>query len=144
MKGFIRTLLPASLVLCALVGSIPASASAQVRAHTMVRRTSMGARILCNDGMWGYANRGGCANHDGVAVRQPTYTTNPVYATNVLTPRASARARARANSHSAVAGGTYSNTVRLHATAKCNDGTYWHSTRHRGACDAHGGVARWF
>ena len=139
MKAFTRRLVPATLVLFALVGGISASASAQgAHGRRMVRHAAMGTRILCNDGMWGYANRGGCANHDGVAVRQPVYTTN------MGTPHASARARARANSHSAVAKGTYSNTIRLHATAKCNDGTYWHSTRRRGACDAHGGVATWF
>lgn len=140
MKGFIRAILPSALALCALAGS----ASAQTRAHAVVRHTSMGTRILCNDGTWGYANRGACANHDGVAVRQPTYATNPVYGTTVATPRASARARARANYHSAVATSNYYSTLRRRATAKCNDGTYYHSTRHRGACDAHGGVATWF
>lgn len=141
MKGFIRALLPAGLALCALAGT----ASAQTT-HAVVRHNSMGTRILCNDGTWGYANRGGCADHDGVAVRQPTYTTNPRYSTNTvaLTPRAAARARAAANYHSAVATSSYYSTIRRRATAKCNDGTYYHSTRHRGACDAHGGVATWF
>lgn len=142
MKGFIRALLPAGLALCALAGT----ASAQGRAHAIVRHTSMGTRILCNDGTWGYVNRGNCADHDGVAVRQPTYTTNPRYSTNdvVMTPRAAARARARANYHSAVVASNYYNTRRRHATAQCTDGTYYHSTRHRGACEAHGGVATWF
>jgi len=30
------------------------------------------------------------------------------------------------------------------ATAKCNDGTYWHSTAHAGACLHHHGVAKWY
>ncbi len=30
------------------------------------------------------------------------------------------------------------------ATAKCNDGTYWHSTAHSGACLHHHGVAEWY
>ena len=30
------------------------------------------------------------------------------------------------------------------ATAKCKDGTYWHSTAHSGACLHHHGVAKWY
>ena len=30
------------------------------------------------------------------------------------------------------------------ATAKCTDGTYWHSTAHSGACLHHHGVAEWY
>ena len=30
------------------------------------------------------------------------------------------------------------------ATAKCKDGTYWHSTAHSGACMHHHGVAEWY
>jgi len=30
------------------------------------------------------------------------------------------------------------------ATAKCQDGTYWHSTAHSGACMHHHGVAEWY
>ena len=30
------------------------------------------------------------------------------------------------------------------ATAKCQDGTYWHSTAHSGACLHHQGVAEWY
>jgi len=30
------------------------------------------------------------------------------------------------------------------ATAKCNDGTYWHSTAHSGACLHNHGVAEWY
>jgi hypothetical protein len=30
------------------------------------------------------------------------------------------------------------------ATAKCQDGTYWHSMSHSGACLHHHGVAKWY
>jgi hypothetical protein len=30
------------------------------------------------------------------------------------------------------------------ATAKCTDGTYWHSSAHSGACLHHHGVAEWY
>ena len=30
------------------------------------------------------------------------------------------------------------------ATAKCTDGTYWHSSAHSGACAGHHGVAEWY
>jgi hypothetical protein len=30
------------------------------------------------------------------------------------------------------------------ATAKCQDGTYWHSMSHSGACLHHHGVAEWY
>ena len=30
------------------------------------------------------------------------------------------------------------------ATAQCNDGSYSHSTVHKGACSHHGGVKQWF
>jgi len=135
MKPFIRRLLPASLVLCALAGSIPSTGSAQgAHGRRVVRHTVAGARVLCGDGSWGYANRGGCARHEGIAVRQPTYH---------VVPRASARARIRANAKSAVAGSGWANTVRARAIARCNDGTYWHSSSRRGACHAHGGVSTW-
>jgi len=141
MKSLIRTLLPASLVVCALLGGVSTSASAQgAHGRRIVHHTALGARVLCADGTWGYANRGGCADHDGVAVRQPTYNAN---INTGLTPRASARARVRANRHSAVARSVYSNTNPNRAIAKCNDGTYSHSATRRNACLSHGGVAAW-
>lgn len=166
MKGFIRTLLPASLVVCALIGSVSASASAQAahRGRPVVRHTAWGAKVLCADGTWDYANRGNCANHDGIAVRQPTYGTNTARPGPAPTPSpqpnppgaptpslrrahlppAPARARAGANYHSAVVRSGYSSGVRAHAIAQCSDGTYWHSTKRRGACAANGGVQTWF
>jgi len=30
------------------------------------------------------------------------------------------------------------------ASAKCGDGTYWHSSLHSGACSHHRGVAEWY
>lgn len=46
--------------------------------------------------------------------------------------RATPRAAAYANDHNPSG-----------ATAQCKDGTYSHSTTHRGACSHHGGVAKW-
>lgn len=102
--------------------------------QTVARRYSTTRRILCDDGVWGRWTSS-CVGHGGVAARQVTYK-GP-------TPRASARARARASTNSAVYRSTYANTNPTGAIARCNDGTYWHSTSRTSACYGHGGVARW-
>jgi hypothetical protein len=53
-------------------------------------------------------------------------------------PRAAMAPRAAAPSAAHV-----SNTDPTGATALCKDGTYSHSTSHRGACARHQGVAKW-
>ncbi len=102
------------------------------RRSSRVRRE----RVLCEDGTWSIRGRASCDSHGGLAARHQVTTTNPP-------PRASARARERASTQSAVYRSTYSNTNPTRAIARCNDGTYWHSTTRANACSGHGGVATW-
>lgn len=106
------------------------------KGNTTYRRTTTArARALCEDGTVVYRSSNTCANHGGLASNQGTYARYP---------SASARARARASSNSAVIRGIGANNVRSGAIALCNDGTYWHSTTRSNACYLHGGVARWY
>lgn len=104
-------------------------------ASTYHRTTTHRSRALCEDGTVVYRSTNTCAGHGGLAVRQGTYASYP---------RASARARERANANSAVIRGIGANNVRSGAIALCNDGTYWHATNRNNACYLHGGVARWY
>ncbi len=90
-------------------------------------------RVLCNDGVWVLRNRTSCSSHGGIASHQGDF------------PPASDRARERANENSAVlrGRGPWADNERRNAIARCNDGTYWHGSSRRGACDRHGGVAAW-
>ncbi len=153
MTSSIRSLCAAGLVLGACLVASPSTATAQGNSHkaqkqerkaekavvkanrqvaraAAVRRYSYSTRnhYLCNDGSWWSVST--CSGHDGLAARQ-------------YTPRASAMAIAHANANSAVAR-SYANRVRSNAIARCNDGTYWHSTTRTSACYRHGGVARWY
>lgn len=107
-------------------------------AKTVARRSSrvLRERVLCEDGTWSTAGRASCDSHGGLAARYTVTTKSPP-------PRASERARARASTRSAVYRSTLSNTDRTGAIARCNDGTYWHSTTRANACSGHGGVATW-
>jgi hypothetical protein len=100
---------------------------------TTRRTTTAYPRLLCEDGVWVTRSRG-CVGHGGIAYRQGPEGGYP---------NASARARARANENSAVIRGIGANNVRTNAIARCNDGTYWHSTTRNNACYLHGGVAVW-
>ncbi|MEO5588678.1 MAG: DUF3761 domain-containing protein [Gemmatimonadaceae bacterium] len=102
--------------------------------HTRRRATTGYARILCEDGVVVRRTTDACAGHGGVASRQGSYGKYPP---------ASDRARQRANSNSAVVRGIGANNTRTGAIARCSDGTYWHSSTRTGACNRHGGVARW-
>ena len=104
---------------------------------TYRRTTTYRSRALCEDGTVVYRSSNTCAGHGGLASRQGTYSTTRY-------PSASAVARARASSNSAVVRGIGANNVRSGSIARCNDGTYWHSTTRRNACYLHGGVARWY
>ncbi|MDO8501379.1 MAG: DUF3761 domain-containing protein [Gemmatimonadaceae bacterium] len=108
--------------------------NSQVARRSTRRRTTARARVLCEDGVWVYRTTAACANRGGLAARQGNYGTYPP---------ASARARERANENSAVVRGIGANNVRAGAIARCNDGTYWHSTMRTNACYRHGGVASW-
>lgn len=101
------------------------------------RTTTYRSRALCEDGAVVYRSSNTCAGHGGLASRQGTYSTTRY-------PPASARARARASSNSAVVRGIGANNIRSGAIARCNDGTYWHSSTRASACYLHGGVARWY
>jgi hypothetical protein len=60
------------------------------------------------------------------------------------TPKASATARAKANTNSAVVGsGAADDNNAAGAIARCKDGLYSHAKNRRGACSRHGGVASW-
>ncbi len=99
------------------------------------RTTTYRSRVLCEDGAVVTRTTNACANHGGVASRQGSYDRYPP---------ASARARARASSNSAVVRGIGANNTRSGAIARCSDGTYWHSNTRTGACYRHGGVAAWY
>jgi hypothetical protein len=59
-------------------------------------------------------------------------------------PKASATARAKANTNSAVVGsGAAEDNNAVGAIARCKDGLYSHAKNRRGACSRHGGVASW-
>jgi hypothetical protein len=91
-------------------------------------------RLLCEDGVYVTRSRG-CVGHGGTATRQGPEGGYP---------RASDRARERANPNSAVIRGIGANNVRTNAIARCNDGTYWHATTRDNACYLHGGVSTWY
>jgi hypothetical protein len=101
------------------------------------RRTTSGSTyrggILCEDGTV-FRTSIACAGHGGVAARQGPPGGYP---------RASDRARERANENSAVVRGI-GNNVRNNAIARCADGTYWHANTRDNACYGHGGVATWY
>jgi hypothetical protein len=102
---------------------------------TTRRTVTYRSRALCEDGTVVYRSSNTCAGHGGLASRQGTYGSYPP---------ASDRARERANENSAVVRGRYANHTRTNAIARCNDGTYWHSSDRVNACYLHGGVARWY
>jgi hypothetical protein len=59
-------------------------------------------------------------------------------------PKASATARVKANTNSAVVGsGAAEDNNAVGAIARCKDGLYSHAKNRRGACSRHGGVASW-
>jgi len=89
--------------------------------------------VLCEDGTV-FRTSIACTGHGGVAARQGPPGGYP---------RASDRARERANENSAVVRGI-GNNVRNNAIARCADGTYWHANTRDNACYGHGGVATWY
>src|SRR5260221_7989634 len=78
-----------------------------------VSEAKTAATVTCTDGTTSKAGRGACSHHGSVA-------------------KANTGTAPAADGKSKPAG----------ATAKCEDGTYSHST-HNGACSHHGGVAQW-
>ncbi len=103
---------------------------------------------ICGDGTVSETTgRGACSGHGGVKREETMKAGSPVSPPIVSqpTPRASNRARERANPRSAVIAGNGSaeDTNPSGAIAKCKDGLYSHARGRRGACGHHGGVATW-
>jgi hypothetical protein len=122
----------------------------EVKAAAAVARRTPGAQVttLCADGTTSNSvGRGTCSGHGGAKGAEATSKTTgePVPAAGTAVPRASARARVRANSNSAVVSGSGAaeDNNAAGAIARCKDGLYSHARNHRGACSRHGGVASW-
>ncbi len=145
-----------SLALCLSAGSAVALSATQTRATPGI----------CKDGTTTTATgRGTCSGHGGVdkaatkaarkqakaelkaaraAARRTAATSSMHNRRAAPLPRASARARERANENSRVAGsGSSDDNNPSGAIAQCKDGMYSHAQRSRGSCGHHGGVARW-
>jgi hypothetical protein len=130
------------------------------------------AATICKDGTRSVSSgRGACSGHGGVNTKAATHqkkvvksevkaatvvakgaeatsrvTGAPVRAPGTAAPpRASARARVRANSNSAVVSGSGAaeDNNPAGAIARCKDGLYSHARNRRGACSRHRGVASW-
>lgn len=123
----------------------------EVKAATAVARRTPGAQVttLCADGsMSNSTGRGTCSGHGGAKGAEATSRTTgqPIPAPRTAAvPRASARARERANSNSAVVSGSGAREDNnpSGAIARCKDGLYSHARNRQGACSRHGGVASW-
>jgi hypothetical protein len=123
----------------------------EVKAATAVARRTPGAQVttLCVDGtMSNSTGRGTCSGHGGAKGAEATSkaTGEPIPAARTAAvPRASARARERANSNSAVVSGSGAREDNnpAGAIARCKDGLYSHARNRQGACSRHGGVASW-
>jgi hypothetical protein len=107
------------------------------------------AATICKDGTTSVSSgRGACSGHGGVdrkaVSRQKKAARSEAKAAGTL-PRASATARTRANSKSAVVrgSGAAEDNNPASAIARCKDGLYSHAKNRRGACSRHGGVASW-
>ncbi len=135
-------------------------AKAEIKAAKAITHTAAGTKVTvtCTDGSKSNSTgRGSCSGHGGVMMAGATSkTTNaPVLVPSTATPpansrrsaplpRASARARERANENSRVAGsGSADDNNPSGAVAQCKDGMYSHAQHSRGSCGHHGGVARW-
>ena len=111
------------------------------------------AATICKDGTTSVSSgRGACSGHGGVNKKamkaQKKAAKAEVKAADkgatAATPKASAKAKTRANSNSAVAGsGASEDNNPAGAIARCKDGLYSHAKNRRGACSRHGGVASW-
>lgn len=107
------------------------------------------AAAICKDGTTSVSSgRGACSGHGGVdrkaVSRQKKAARSEAKAAGTL-PRASATARTRASTKSAVVrgSGAAEDNNPASAIARCKDGLYSHAKNRRGACSRHGGVASW-
>ena len=130
----------------------------ETKAAKAVARRTEGAQVttLCADGTTSNSTgRGVCSGHGGArgaeatskttGARIPSPSTMAAPRASLPVPRASARARTRASSNSAVVAGSGAadDNNPSGAIARCKDGLYSHATNRRGACGHHGGVASW-
>ncbi len=124
-------------------------------AKGVAARTGAQVTTICADGTTSNSTgRGTCSGHGGARGAEATsrVTGAPIRApgtaasprASVPTPRASARARTRADENSAVVrSGAAEDNNSAGAIARCKDGLYSHARNRRGACSRHGGVASW-
>ena len=132
----------------------------QVKAAKSVANRTAGAQVttVCADGTTSNSTgRGTCSGHGGAKgaevtskatgapIPAPSTAAPPQRSVPATVPRASARARARANTNSAVVAGSGAaeDNNPAGAIARCKDGLYSHAQHRRGACGHHGGVATW-
>ena len=122
----------------------------ETKAAKAVAKRTAGTQVttVCADGTTSNSTgRGTCSGHGGAKGAEVTSKATgapvPAPATS-KPPRASARARTRASTNSAVVGsGAAEDNNPAGAIARCKDGLYSHSQHRRGACGHHGGVASW-
>ena len=152
------------LLLAALTGAVTLLSAAALNAQAPA--------TICKDGTTSASSgRGACSGHGGVdrkavshqkkvakseakaaksAAKEEKSESKAVEAKeakegkDAKAPKASATAREKANTKSAVVGsGAAEDNNSAGAIARCKDGLYSHAKNRRGACSRHGGVASW-
>jgi hypothetical protein len=148
------------LLLSALTGAVTLLSAAALNAQT--------AATICKDGTTSASSgRGACSGHGGVGRKAVSHHKKTAKsdakaakadakadkseakavkseAKEAKAPKASATARVKANTNSAVVGsGAAEDNNAVGAIARCKDGLYSHAKNRRGACSRHGGVASW-
>jgi Protein of unknown function (DUF3761) len=148
------------LLLSALTGAVTLLSAAALSAQTPA--------TICKDGTTSASSgRGACSGHGGVGRKAVSHQKKTAKsdakaakadakadkseakaarseAKEAKAPKASATARAKANTNSAVVGsGAAEDNNAAGAIARCKDGLYSHAKNRRGACSRHGGVASW-
>jgi hypothetical protein len=152
------------LLLSALTGAVTLLSAAALNAQTPA--------TICKDGTTSASSgRGACSGHGGVGRKAVSHQKRVAKsnakadkseakaeaktdkseakavkseAKETKAPKASATARAKANTNSAVVGsGAAEDNNAAGAIARCKDGLYSHAKNRRGACSRHGGVASW-
>lgn len=132
---------------------ILATAIAAVAGMSTGSLQAQAAATICKDGTTSVSSgRGACSGHGGVNKKAMKAEKKAAKAevkaagkAGSPTPRASAKAKTRANDNSAVVSGSGAGEDNnpAGAIARCKDGLYSHAKNRRGACSRHGGVASW-
>jgi len=132
-----RYLLVAAALALSVAGATAGQASAQAGPPVKVCKNLLGKVIPCPVAKPGQA-KPGLLSHPllghpaGPVALQPH--PGPIMASHAPPPHPSV-------SHPTMGGA--SQTSPIGATAKCKDGTYWHSKSHSGSCAHHQGVANY-